>query len=28
VLDDLGSYQATLRDASPQGVGWQILAVL
>jgi len=27
VLDDLGSYQATLRDAGPQGRGWQLLAV-
>ena len=28
VLDDLGSYQATLRDASPQGRAWKILATL
>jgi hypothetical protein len=28
VLDDLGSYQATLRDASPQGRAWKVLATL
>ena len=28
VLDTLGSYQATLRDASPQGRAWKTLATL
>jgi hypothetical protein len=27
VLDVLGSYQLTLRDASPQGTYWQAVAV-
>jgi hypothetical protein len=27
VLDDLGSYQATLFDANPQGRGWQAIAL-